>query len=191
MCLAAALAAFASCEKESNEPKGEPAESVEIDTRAYDKWTYFSFDKGVVAEPADFTDNTDWDLAFHRWDVRTNGGASGKGQGGAYMLEQTSLDDLPAPDAALLKSDGTILTYMKVPDMTGENNQRVEVPASTELGQWMHVAMGTTPPTYAMLHNVFVVRAADGRFAAIRFLNYMNDKAEKGHVRFEYVFPIR
>ncbi|MBQ4279177.1 MAG: HmuY family protein [Rikenellaceae bacterium] len=184
------LLSLAGCDKNDDGTPPPQGTSMTIEVKAYDKWTYFSFENGIVPEPDDFTTSQAWDLAFHRWDVRTNGGQSGAGQGGTYMLTQTTFDNLPAPDASRLVTDGTILTYMQVPDMTGENNQRVEVPASTELGKWMTVKMATTPPGYEMAANVFMVRTAGGKWAAMRFTNYMNDKAEKGYASFTYLYPL-
>ena len=98
-----------------------------------------------------------------------------------------------APESEYVNSlvtDEMILTYMQTPDMSGENNQRVEVPANTELGQWLTVSMSSIPPTYTLANNVFMVRTADGQWAAVRFTNYMNDRAEKGYASFSYLYPI-
>ena len=178
------------CDKNDDGQTPPGIQSATIDVRAYDQWIYFSFEQGLLDSPTDPTTNTNWDLAFHRWDVRTNGGASGLGKGGAYAINQTSFDNIPEPDAARLVTDEMILTYMQTPDMSGENNQRVEVPANTELGQWLTVSMSSIPPTYTLANNVFMVRTADGQWAAVRFTNYMNDRAEKGYASFSYLFPI-
>ncbi len=48
-----------------------------FDTRAFDKWVYFSFAENKEVEIADFQTSMDWDIAFHRFDVRVNCGTAG------------------------------------------------------------------------------------------------------------------
>ena len=46
-------------------------------------WIYYSLEKGkeVSVSEESHAENTDWDIAFNRYNVRTNSGASGKGKG--------------------------------------------------------------------------------------------------------------
>ena len=184
-----------SCSKD--EETSEPVSSVRetrVVTSSYTEWHYFSFEKGWMSELTDFRQSLDWDLAFHRWDVRTNGGASGKGLGGACKLTYTllspetwsvNLATLPLVEDALIK------TYMNKPNMGAdtEGDQRSDEPANTELGKWLTVGMNSIPPTYTMSPSVFIVRTAVGKYAVMKFLNYMDDKAVKGTVSFEYIYP--
>ena len=194
---AIALGFTACSDDDDDKPTVEPTTgSMTIDTRAYDKWTYFSFAKGdTVPEPADFKNDKTWDIAFHRWDVRTNGGESGVGEGAAFQTTYESLDvntwSLSIAQSNFTK-DEIIKTYMATPNMYAESDedQRSDVPANTALGKWMTVTMSSIPPTYAIINNAFVVRTANGSYAAIRFTNYMNDKAERGYVSFDYIYPI-
>lgn len=185
--LAAFLIIFiaVSCSKENGGEDLPQTKQVSIKTSDYTTWTYFSFEKGVIGtyteEGFDYKNRLDWDLAFHRWDVRTNGGLSGKGSGGAAKSSDGTFT-----------TDQLIKTYMNAPHMSEEvtGDQRVEVPANTELAQWMTVTMTSIPPTYKLADNVFLVKAANGKLAAVKFTNYMNDKAEKGYAVFEYVYPL-
>lgn len=58
-------------------------------------WIYYSLEKGkeVSVSEESHAENTDWDIAFNRYNVRTNSGASGKGKGGALL---TNIKDLAA-----------------------------------------------------------------------------------------------
>lgn len=193
-------AGFISCSKEDSGKNEDPAKkSVVIDTRAYDKWTYFSFEKGIIGTYTetefDYKNNTEWDLAFHRWDVRTNGGESGKGRGGAAESTYGSLNTASwsvHPSQFRYITDTQIKTYMKAPDMNSESgmDQRVSVPANTELAKWMTVTMTTIPPSYTLSRKAYVVQTASGKTAVVLFTNYMNEKAEKGYVNFDYVYPV-
>ncbi len=188
-----------SCSKEKEKPSVPDAKSLSIKTSDYKTWTYFSFEKGIIGTYGetefDYKNRLDWDLAFHRWDVRTNGGESGKGQGGAVLTAYGNLNtgtwSSHIPSYKFI-TDTKIKTYMAPPNMNAEDgaDQRKEVPGSTELAKWMTVTMSSIPPTYKVNEKAFVVKTASGKFAALRFTGYMNDKAEKGYASFEYIYPL-
>ena len=84
---------LSSCEDKDNLfQKSEPKEGLAIlDCTSYTQWNFFSFAKGEIVGSCDagneadneaWRDRTDWDLAFHRQDVKTNSGKSGNGKGG-------------------------------------------------------------------------------------------------------------
>lgn len=50
-------------------------------------------EKEVNVSEETHAENTDWDIAFNRYNVRTNSGASGKGKGGALL---TNIKDMAA-----------------------------------------------------------------------------------------------
>lgn len=182
-----------SCSKEELTIQPTKQASVSLDVRQYDKWIYFSFLNGIIETPVNPEESLVWDIAFHRWDVKTNGGIAGKGNGSAYMSELTSLDKnliITNMQESQFKSNVLIKTYMKTPDMTQGPEQRVDVPANPELCKWMVVNMSTIPPGYNMSDKVFLVKSASGRLGAIKFKSYMNETAVKGYVTFEYLYPI-
>ncbi|WP_315020166.1 HmuY family protein [Capnocytophaga leadbetteri] len=52
------------------------------------EWVYFSFEKGVLEATTATPTVSNWDIAFNRYDIRTNSGTSGKGNGGALNTQQ-------------------------------------------------------------------------------------------------------
>lgn len=52
------------------------------------EWVYFSFEKGVLEATTATPTVSDWDIAFNRYDIRTNSGDSGKGNGGALNTQE-------------------------------------------------------------------------------------------------------
>ena len=75
-----------SCQKEKTE--GEKKEEFTLDATAYDKFYYFSLESGKLVKVGEgdatkdqddtvWMKRSDWDIAFHRFEVRLNGGASG------------------------------------------------------------------------------------------------------------------
>jgi HmuY protein len=189
-----------SCSKYQGDWGESTSRSMTIDTRSYTTWTYFSFEKGVLGvykeNEFDYKNNTEWDLAFHRWDVRTNCGESGSGKGGAYQTQYGGPLNVDIwsimPSKGEFVEDTHLKTYMAPPSMdpSAPAEQRLEVPANLVLSKWLEVQMSTIPPKYVILDKAFVVRTASGKHAAIKFTNYMNDKAVKGYASFDYVYPL-
>lgn len=190
----------ASCSKYEGDWGEGTSRSMTIDTRSYTTWTYFSFEKGILGvyteKEFDYKNSTEWDIAFHRWDVRTNCGESGLGKGGAYQTNYGGLlnvdiwSTMPAKGDFI--EDTHLKTYMAPPSMdpNAPAEQRLDVPANLVLSKWLEVQMTSIPPKYNMLDRAFVVRTASGKHAAVKFTNYMNDKAVKGYASFDYVYPL-
>ena len=58
---------------------------VTIDASSYNDWVYFSFDAASVIEIDNPENSLDWDVAFQRKHIRTNGGLGGLGEGAAAV----------------------------------------------------------------------------------------------------------
>lgn len=104
---------LASCDKSKDTPKISTPE-VSIDATDFSKWVYFSLEQGKVVEISDPENSLDWDLGFHFTDIRTNGGASGRGQGAATettLSEVTDrLSDVPPTDKFKVDTKTYIIT---------------------------------------------------------------------------------
>ncbi len=61
-----------------------------IDASSYDNWIYFSFELGEVVNVVDPYSSLEWDIAFRRNHMKTNGGISGPGYGCAIVDENYS-----------------------------------------------------------------------------------------------------
>jgi hypothetical protein len=60
-----------------------PEETIAVEVSA-DRPTFVDLDVPAVIEVDDPSDSLEWDLAFHGYDVITNGGVSGRGAGAAF-----------------------------------------------------------------------------------------------------------
>ena len=145
-----------------------------IDATSREMWAYFSFATGDVVEVNDPLHSMDWDLGFQRTKVKLNGGISGPGMGGAIMLKDVEFDQVKeAPEAGYV----------------ADSDANLAIVASSEKGWYIY----TGPPNHWVLPiegRVFVVKAADGTFAKIRFIGYYRDnenKEDSGFITFEYV----
>jgi len=178
---------FTACEDKEEEPKPVlEVKTVQIDARSYPDWVYFSFEKGevVTVNPASFSSDLNWDIAFHRNDVRLNGGASGKGAGGALKTSAKSLAEITTAPASGYKTDviKSIMTKFVLPVPVFEDQ-----PASTEIN-WLNVDTSNPPPVYTLFDDVYVVKTAQGKYAKIKFKNYLGDKNETMIITLEYAY---
>ena len=58
------------------------------------------------------------------------------------------------------------------------------------LASWLHVDLPPIPPAFTHNNHVFILRLADGSFAAIQLANYLNAANEKCHLTINYKYPI-
>lgn len=196
----ATLLTAAACDKGGDEPRipdTTPDGTAQIDANSYTDWVYFSFDNGSIPTPSDPAASLDWDIAFHLWDMKTNGGASGPGQGAAYratgLLEALLPPDV-RPNEALFVKDATIRTFMSTPTMSGGppefEQQKVAVPGNTELAAWIGITFWPMPPKISWEESVWWVRTADGDYVLMQITDYMNDAGDefKFYPKFNYWF---
>ena len=146
-----------------------------IDATNREAWSYFSFATNDVIEVADPENSADWDLGFQRTKVKLNGGVSGPGKGAAIMLKDVEFEGVKVAPA-----DGYI----------ADSADTLAIVAQSEKGWYIY----TGPPNHWVLpldNRVFIVQAADGTFAKVRFTGYYKDnenKKDSGFVTFEYVY---
>ncbi len=186
--LVPAIFLLAGCSKDSPEEPAPALEvkTVKIDARSYSDWVYFSFEKGTVVEvdKANFNKSLDWDIAFHRNDVRLNCGNSGPGAGGAVKMQAKSLPEVAAAPSSGYVTDATksIMVKFTLPVPVFENQ-----PANGEI-EWLNVDTSNPPPVYTLYDNVYVVRTAAGKFAKIKFAGYLSDKNETMVISLDYAY---
>lgn len=150
------------------------AQTFTVDATNSEAWTYFSFATGEVVTIENAMNSEDWDIGFQRTKVKLNGGTSGPGMGSVVMLTDTSFEDVNmAPE------DGYV----------SDSTETLAIVPQSEMGWYIY----TGPPTHWVLpleDRIFVLKAADGTFAKIRFIGYYKDnqnKVDSGNVTFEYV----
>jgi len=130
-----------------------------------------------------------WDIAVHRNNVRTNGGA----------VYQTTLADISAV--------GTSTVYSAMPfvedtwnetDVWAVNSQMLSgligcqrIKVNSELGKWLTMDIPPMPPVFRHNANVFILRLSDGTYAALRLKSYKtpNTNANCG-LTIEYRYPL-
>jgi hypothetical protein len=148
------------------------------------EWVYFSFEKDDTLKIVDRFTSTDWDLAFRRFYIRSNGGLSGPGNVGADSTMLTGSDGFTAyklvSDTAQFNSD----INMRVMTFQGFTNDTV----NPVLYTWFNYdfAINQLVPS----NKIFVFRTAKGKYAKLWFKSYYSDLdgTTPGFIKFTYIF---
>ena len=141
-----------------------------LDATAHDEWVYFDFSRRSVIPDA-ARRSLDWDLAFQRHRILTNGGATNPaGEGGV-------LDLGPQP----LESVFEVPLTGYVTDERPGDASRNRVLEDWYDYSWTSHILTPSDRTYA-------IRTADGRYAALRFVAYYCPGARPGCVTFLYAY---
>ncbi len=194
---------IASCSDDDDNEKKIPlnAENVkELASKGFGIWRYYSFEKGFAtpvgegsADPetgddAKWAKRTDWDIAFCRYQIRTNGGASGNGKGAvAIIKENASMDDFSklkeAPKSGYISDDKRDIMYAMPPKNAMVGMSSVSTWVTEEvLDLATHKIKTTIVPT------LFVLKTANGKYVKIYITNYKNAKGKTGFITFNYLY---
>lgn len=128
-----------------------------------------------------------WDIAVHRNNVRTNGGAAAETNGTdvsddkaltAYTTDMTG-DEVN-------ESDVWTISEKMIQSLIG--NQRIKV--NPVLSRWLTMEIPPMPPAFLQNDHVFLLRMKDNTYAALRLLNYISPTAVKCCLTIEYRYPV-
>jgi HmuY protein len=147
-----------------------------LEARAAEQWTFFDFSRGAVVEvPHQF--GVDWDLAFQRHKILTNGGATNpKGRGAILSLGEVALDDVIEAPAEGYVDDA--IASINPEALTTENRA---------IKAWYHYNFLTH--VLRPKPNVYVIRTADGKYAKMRLVSYYCEGGQaSGCFTIEYTY---
>ena len=162
---------------------------IYIDATDYTEWHYIDLSGklvttvAVAAEPP-----TTWDFAIHRYDAKTNGGA----------VYESGVNDFGSlPDLASIPQEAFVTDEWTTEQITVDMSQMMDgIIIYAEdyynpcLSRWLNVDTSTMPPIYTMSGKVYILRLADGSYAALRLSNFMSDAAIKGFMTIDYLYPV-
>jgi hypothetical protein len=144
-----------------------------VDARSKDIWMYFDFSRGaVVGVQNPKTD--DWDIAFQRHTLRTNGGDTNPSGQGAILA-------LPEADFAAVKAVPEEAEF--VGDVRTKKRLHAYNPALQKWYSYSYTTNILIPKPV-----VYIVRTQDGKYAKMRILSYYCKDDVAGCVTFEYVY---
>ncbi|MDO4229966.1 MAG: HmuY family protein [Capnocytophaga sp.] len=190
--------AFTSCSKEETTPTPTDGNVKEFKNLQLfsDNWTYFSFDQGTAIKVANPTESTDWDIAFYYYYVKTNGGTSGKGNGGLFKTESkdfAAITEVPS-GATFAKDTLGTMTIGSYPNLVTKDDSFSKV-MSGAFGKPEEVSgyvafspanMPTWPSVFAPTKWVYIVKTASGSYAKIQVTDVYNDSAKALFPTFQY-----
>lgn len=158
-----------------------------VKTVEYTEWTYINFDsKTFVSAGVDEEYDGDWDIAIHRYEVKTNGGKVKKTE---YSDFESLLGDKRNWEGEYRED---VWTTDKVAiDLSGILNFDVkflETYCSTVI-DWVEVIYPPYPPTYKNHDKIFIIKLDNGKSIGIRLENYVNNNGVKAYLTLEYVYP--
>jgi len=175
---------FTSCDEEDNPiPANEGI--ITINASDYASWVYFSFEKDTIVEIADYKTSLDWDLGFHRSDLRVNCGKSGTGEGASIATGIINFDEITiAPESGYSVNDNIDIAV----DIASFPPLMETVPGDTILATWIEMTYGTSGPEYSYSNEIFVVKTSEGKYAKIWLKDYFNDESKSGFVTMKYSY---
>lgn len=179
---------LSSCEEEDN-PLQANEGLITIDASDYGSWVYFSFEKDAVVEITDYKNSLDWDLGFHRSDLRVNCGKSGIGEGGSIATGIFNFDDITiASETGYSVNDSIEIAV----DLASYPPIMETVPGDTVLANWIEMTYGGAfGPEYSFSNEIFVIKTSDGKYAKIWLKDYfkvINDESKSGFVTMKYSY---
>lgn len=158
---------------------------IKVDAKSRDKWTLVDFSTGKFhhVEDPEKVENLDWDMAFQRTKVITNGGATdSNGRVGVINKGSIDIDEVTeAPESGYIQ------------DTRAWGNIRNDA-----ISGWYNYR--TRTHNIESQKNVYIVRTAEGQYMKIKILNYyckqdesacatmMCGREEAACLTIEYVF---
>lgn len=144
--------------------------SLVIDATSDEDWAYFDFSRGKQVKIMDAS-SLEWDLAFRRGRIISNGGASNKfGQAGLIDLGEVDFDAVESvPDRKFILDKST---------RTDTVNPILE--------NWYKYNYLTHKLTAR--RNIYVIRTADGKFSKTQFLSFYCADKNSGCIQMRYVY---
>lgn len=167
-----------------------------VDATSYGQWVYIDFHKKTiqnidittdsVSGTANFTEPDEWDIAIHRFQIKTNNGS-------AIETAYTSIEDLKKasqlPDSTFMSD--TWYDKKVITDLSGMMSGNIKYCPSYVndiVGRW--IASSGMPPTYTTSEKVYVICLEDGSYAALHFDSYMDNEGTKGYITCSYEYPL-
>lgn len=197
----------ASC-KPKEEPKQEEPKQKQGEMKSgkieflnasdYAEWVYYSLKDNKIYKTAKYNikegklegapaaDDKNWDIAFHRWDVMT--------QGGVFKSEEKDLSKAKDVKVGEFTMDEECdITYVFDHDaskkVTGKMKASKLLSGSYKEGMgWIYVNISKMPPVYKVAENVWFVKTAEGKIVALKFTGCKNKEGKPIGISLNYEY---
>ena len=166
-------------------------EIITINAQDYDEWIYFSFNQGNEVDILDPENSLDWDVAFKRNHIKTNGGLSGSGSVCVIVDTQTWSNDLfnlseDIPSLSCQTDEmitGNIGIYQGCynPDNNHEFEDCIKNPAFDNWGYF------DDSFTFNVSNYKFFLKQNNGNYVKVWLLGYHNTNNQSGYIQMRYI----
>lgn len=162
---------------------------IYINATDYTVWTYIDFEnKHIDSLSVDSPAPEKWDIAIHRYDAKTND-AKVVGVTLADINQArnwTNTENLP--EVADIWTTDRIVTDMST--MMDGYLSYADSYFNPELSTWLNVDKSSMPPVYTLSDKVYIIYLENGKRAAVKLKDYMNNAGVKGYMSIEYIYPL-
>ncbi len=175
------LALVTACTKEEPTPPIE-SQTFTVNSTGSTVWKYFSFEKNDTVTISDPASSLEWDLAFQRYRIKTNGGKSGSGMGSAansYKKGQTGFDELK-----VVSDTATFITDELVNIAVQQGYASYIL--NPKLYTWFSIQTASQGTQIVPSDFIYVVKTANGKYAKVWFKSYYSATNQSGYVTFQY-----
>lgn len=149
-----------------------------VDATSHTSWAYLDLDTGdAIIDP---TNSSEWDIAFKRFYVITNGGISGTGGVAAARVNPASF-----PDTSQAPEGGWVVDAEDTEEDDDTGTDTAFNGGFESQNDWYQYTPGThnlTPQPDV----VFVVKTSAGRFVKLAFVSYYDEAGTPGYVQFRW-----
>jgi HmuY protein len=172
-----------SCKKQETTPPIQ-AQTFEINSTGTTTWKYFSFANNDTITVSDPATSTEWDLAFQRYRIKTNGGKSGNGSGSAansYQKGQTGFDALKTvSDTSTFAVDDSISIAIQ--------QGYAYYVVNPKLYTWFTLEFATQGTQIVPSDYIYIVKTGTGKYTKVWFKSYYSAANLSGYVTFQYKY---
>jgi hypothetical protein len=163
-------------------PMPGPSDAPEVKSQTFDAsstdpavWVYLDLDDGTTLDPAAVAAAPDakWDVAFQRYQIKTNGGVSGHGDVVVAFVDQPLADVEAAPTAGYLMDRAN-----------GANPQTDPGLAYLRRGGWYDY--DATSHKLTPKARTYVVRTTDRKLVKTQVTAYYDDAGSPAHIGFTW-----
>lgn len=192
----ATSALFTSCDKK-DDPTSSPESMAKRHTQSRatkygNDWVYFSFESGKEVagiNEENRAQRLDWDIAFNRYNIRTNSGTSGKGKGGVIDTGKKQFKEVKnAPESGYVVDEKAMIMFGFGKMMQGGKPEMGESTLNKVLKGAIEIDTSNPPPKYIVSEHVYIVKTANGKYVKMQVESFHNNKGESGYVTFRYVY---
>ncbi len=160
----------------------------QVDATAADQWVYMDLAARAQVEPGpDPADSTAWDIAFRRSNVKVNGGYSGTGGVEVTVIATDDWSSIAAAPVTTYETDQLLEDAdPEQPDFIQDDNTDFAFGRQHPVSATGWFNYDFTNHVLSAADVVYAVRARDGQYYKVRFLDYYDQAGTSGFPTLRY-----